>query len=60
MCWQCEVFDREIGHYRTLSARTNDEQTLKSLNILIDKLEAEKARLHVVEFKRPAKTSGPR
>ena len=60
MCWQCEVFDREIAHYRTLSARTSDEQTVKSLNILIDKLEAEKERLHVVEFKRPARTNGPR
>jgi hypothetical protein len=60
MCWQCEVFDREMEHYRTLSARTTDEQTLKSLNILIGKLEAEKERLHVVEFKRPAKSGGPR
>jgi len=60
MCWQCELVDKEIGHYRALSARTNDEQTLKSLDILIDKLEAEKAKLHIIEFKRPARTSRPR
>jgi len=60
MCWQCEQIDREIEHYRSLSVRTNDEGTRRSLNILIDKLEIEKVRLHVVEFKRPAKTTRPR
>ena len=60
MCWQCEQIDKEIEHYRSLLVRTNDEGTRRSLNILIDKLQVEKVRLHVVEFKRPANTTRPR
>ena len=42
MCWKCQEIDKEIGHYRGLSARTQDEGSVKSLDILIARLEAEK------------------
>jgi hypothetical protein len=54
MCWKCEQIDKEIGRYRDLSACINDQGSVKSLDILIERLEAEKAALHVVEFKMPA------
>jgi hypothetical protein len=51
MCWKCEQIDKEIGHYQGLSARASDERSVKSLDILIAKLEAEKQTLHIVELK---------
>ena len=47
MCWKCDEIDKEIGHYQGLSARTQDEGSVKSLDILIARLEAEKKGLHL-------------
>jgi hypothetical protein len=60
MCWKCQEIDKEIGHYRGLSARTTDEGSVKSLNILIAKLEGEKKELHIAERDMDAKTAPPR
>jgi hypothetical protein len=47
MCWLCTEIDREIDHYRCLFSRVADEGSIKSLHILIDKLKAEKIRVHI-------------
>ena len=47
MCWLCAEIDKEIDHYRCLFSRVADEGSLKSLHILIDKLKAEKIRVHI-------------
>jgi hypothetical protein len=47
MCWRCAEIDKEIDHYRCLFARVADQESIKSLHILIDKLKAEKARVHI-------------
>jgi hypothetical protein len=60
MCWKCQEIDREIGHYQGLSARTSDERSVKSLDILIAKLEGEKKELHADELDIHAKTAPPR
>ena len=60
MCWKCDEIDKEIGHYQGLSARTQDEGSVKSLDILIARLEAEKKGLHIAELDMPAKTAPPR
>jgi hypothetical protein len=60
MCWKCEQIDKQIDHYRSLSARTSDERSVKSLEILIATLEDEKQALHVVAFRPPVKTAPPR
>ena len=60
MCWYCEQIDRKIEDYRGLSARITDAQSLKSLDILIAALQAEKSRLHVQELNEPANTAPPR
>ena len=60
MCWQCEEIDKEIGHYQGLSTRTADERSVKSLDILIAKLEAAKNALHFAELKNPTKAAPPR
>lgn len=46
MCWRCTEIDKEIDHYRCLFTRVLDEGSIKSLHILIDKLEAEKIQIH--------------
>ena len=50
MCWQCDEINREIDHYRGLSTRTSDKQSIKSLDILIANLETEKTGLHSPEL----------
>lgn len=47
MCWRCAEIDKEIDHYRCLCARVADKGSIKSLHILIDKLEDEKVRIHI-------------
>ncbi len=59
MCWKCQEIDKEIGHYQGLAARTSDEGSVKSLDILIAKLEAAKKEVHI-EFDSPSKTAPPR
>jgi hypothetical protein len=46
MCWKCKEIDKAIARYRTLIARVTDEQTLEGIGRLIEKLEAEKKRMH--------------
>ena len=60
MCWKCDQIDKEIEHYRGLSVRVTDEGSVKSLDILIAQLEAEKESLHIVKFKPSTKTAPPR
>jgi hypothetical protein len=60
MCWKCEQIDKEIKHYRCLCARVTDEGSVKSLDILIAQLEADKTAQHIVIFSPPAKTAPPR
>lgn len=60
MCWQCEQIDKEISHYRDLLRRISEQQSVKSLDILIATLEAEKTTLHTLEFWRFANTAPPR
>ena len=47
MCWRCAEIDKEIDRYRCLFARVLDEGSIKSLHILIDKLEDEKIQIHI-------------
>lgn len=60
MCWKCQEIDREIGHYQGLSARTSDEGSVRSLDILIAKLETVKIELHADEIDGLPKTAPPR
>jgi hypothetical protein len=60
MCWKCQEIDKEIGHYQDLSAQVTDERSVKSLDILIAKLEAEKKVVHIAELDAIAKTAPPR
>jgi hypothetical protein len=60
MCWKCREIDKEIEHYRGLSARVSDERSVKSLDILIAKLEDEKKERHIAELDIDAKTAPPR
>jgi hypothetical protein len=60
MCWKCQEIDREIGHYQGLSARTTDEGSVKSLDILIAKLEGKKKEIHADELDSLPKTAPPR
>jgi len=46
MCWKCQEIDNVIARYRMLIARVTDQQTLEGLELLIEKLEAEKKRMH--------------
>lgn len=60
MCWHCEQIDKEITHYRGLLRRITEQQSVKSVDILIATLEAEKRALHTLEFWHFAKTAPPR
>jgi hypothetical protein len=46
VCWKCEEIDKAILGYRRLSTRVTDSLTLEGLQQLIEKLEAEKKRMH--------------
>ena len=48
MCERCKSIDREIVRYRELAARMTDPQTLKGIDLLIEKMETEKRDLHPV------------
>jgi hypothetical protein len=39
MCERCKSIDREIGHYRDIAARVTDAQTLKGIDLLIERME---------------------
>jgi hypothetical protein len=46
MCWKCKDIDKIIQHYCDLQSRITDKQSLKEIDILIAKLEADKKALH--------------
>jgi hypothetical protein len=50
MCWKCEEIDRQIEHYRRLSAQTSNERSVRSLDILVARLEADKKASHIAGF----------
>jgi hypothetical protein len=60
MCWRCSQIDKEIEHYLGLRARVTDRGSVKNLNILIERLEAEKEALHIVRLKFSTETAPPR
>ena len=47
MCWKCEEINRQMEHYRRLSAQTSNAQSVKSLDILLARLEADKKASHI-------------
>ena len=46
MCHICKELDECIAHYRKVASRTSEEQTRKSIEILIRSFEAEKEARH--------------
>lgn len=46
MCWKCQELDAVIGHYRELGARASDRLSRRGIDVLIEKLEADKKALH--------------
>ena len=50
MCEQCKSIDLTIVHYREIAWRVTGAQTLKGIDLLIAKMEAEKKRLHPEEL----------
>jgi hypothetical protein len=46
MCWKCEEVEQSIEHFRRLRKQASSNQSLKGLDILIAKLDAEKREFH--------------
>lgn len=46
MCTECEAINAKIGHFRGLAKAVTDRMTLKGIDILVAKLEGDKAVLH--------------
>jgi len=46
MCEKCKELDEKIAHYRKMAAQITDEQTLKVIDLMIKRFEAEKVALH--------------
>jgi hypothetical protein len=46
MCAKCVEIDKRIEHFKKLHERLLEAQTLRSIEILIEELEAKKASLH--------------
>jgi hypothetical protein len=46
MCAKCVEIDKRIEHLKMLHSRLLDPQTLRSIEILIEALEAKKVALH--------------
>ena len=46
MCTECEAINAKIGHFRGLGKAVTDPMTLKAIDILVAKLEADKTVLH--------------
>ena len=51
MCSRCVDIDGEIARLKGLASRLLDEKTLRSIDILVGKLEAEKRALHPEGFR---------
>jgi hypothetical protein len=49
MCEKCLELDRRVSHLRTLIANVTDSQTIAAMNVMIEKIEAEKVALHSAE-----------
>jgi hypothetical protein len=47
MCAKCEELDRRIGLLKTMIENMADPATVESANKMIEKMQAEKARLHL-------------
>jgi|KBSSwiStaDraftv2_1062776.scaffolds.fasta_scaffold2511531_1 hypothetical protein len=46
MCEKCKELDECIAHYRKVASGVREEQTLKSIEILVSSFEAEKQARH--------------
>jgi hypothetical protein len=46
MCEKCKSIDEAIARYRALGGRVTDPQSLKGIDILIEKMERQKKELH--------------
>jgi hypothetical protein len=46
MCSKCVEINEKIDHFKDLGTRILDPQTRRSLDILIEELEAKKVALH--------------
>jgi hypothetical protein len=46
MCWKCQKLDEYVAHYRELERRATDPLTRESIDILVEKAEAQKKELH--------------
>jgi hypothetical protein len=46
MCAKCVEIDKRIEHFKKLHERLLEAQTLRSIEILIEELEAKKVSLH--------------
>ena len=46
MCEKCKSIDEQIDRYRALGGRISDPQSLKGIDILIEKMEQQKKALH--------------
>jgi hypothetical protein len=49
MCEQCVKIDNRIAHYREMATYVMDKPTLDGIDLLIAKLESDKAVLHPKE-----------
>ena len=46
MCHQCVEIDKQIAHFKELARSVGNPQTVRSIDILIAKMEAKKDALH--------------
>jgi hypothetical protein len=46
VCWQCEEIDERIAHYRAMTARVTDKRTFEGIDVLVEKMEAQKTALN--------------
>jgi hypothetical protein len=60
MCEKCKELDECIAHYRKVASAVSDEQTLKSISILVRSFEAEKRFRHADETRQTAGPDFPR
>jgi hypothetical protein len=52
MCQLCTNIDKKIDHFQEMASRGLSPETVRSIDILVAELEAQKAALH------PERTSG--
>jgi hypothetical protein len=49
MCEKCVELDRRVSHLRTLLANMTDSRTVAAINVMVEKIETEKAAFHPAE-----------